>query len=81
MKIVWDERKRIANLEKHGFDFAEIDEGFFESAAIGPAKGGRLKAVGWFDRVAVAVIFARLGVEAISLVSFRPAGATERKLL
>ena len=37
--------------------------------------------VGWFDRVAVAVIFARLGVEAISLVSFLPAGATERKLL
>jgi uncharacterized protein len=29
MKIVWDETKRLANLKKHGFDFAAPDLDFF----------------------------------------------------
>lgn len=24
MKITWDEAKRIANLQKHGFDFEDV---------------------------------------------------------
>ena len=26
MKIVWDEPKRLANLDKHGLDFADLNE-------------------------------------------------------
>jgi uncharacterized DUF497 family protein len=29
VKIVWDEPKRLANLEKHGLDFADLDEAYF----------------------------------------------------
>jgi len=28
MKIVWDEPKRLANIEKHGLDFAALDDEF-----------------------------------------------------
>ena len=41
MIVVWDEPKRLANLAKHGIDFADIDETFFIDAAIGPARDGR----------------------------------------
>lgn len=29
MEIVWDEPKRLANIAKHGIDFADIGEDFF----------------------------------------------------
>lgn len=79
MKIVWDEPKRVANLAKHGIDFADIGEEFFASAVIRPAKGGRIAAFGWLGG-AVAVIFASLGAEGISIVSARPASRKEREL-
>ncbi len=80
MKIVWDEPKRLANLEKHGVDFADIGEDFFLHSLVGPAKQGRFFAVGKLDRTIV-VFFARLGSEGLSIVSARPAKAKERKLL
>ena len=43
MEIVWDEPKRLANLDKHGLDFAELDEIFFEGAVVLPS---HTKAVG-----------------------------------
>ena len=81
MKILWDERKRIGNLVKHGMDFAFLDETFFEAAVIFPAKADRWMAVGRLDDGSIAVIFATLGSEAISLISMRPASKAERKLL
>ena len=80
MVIVWDERKRVANLAKHGIDFADIGEDFFASAAIGPAKNGRYFAIGEMRGVVI-VIFAMLGKEGLSIVSARPASRNERKLL
>lgn len=64
MEIVWDEWKRKANFLKHGLDFAVLDPEFFASAYIGPAKHGRLRAVGEIDGV-VTVIFVRLGTEGL----------------
>jgi uncharacterized protein len=32
--IFWDEPKRLANISKHGFDFADLDEALFLSAVI-----------------------------------------------
>jgi uncharacterized DUF497 family protein len=46
MKIVWDERKRLANLEKHAMHFADITVDFFWTAKAFPVRTGRLMAVG-----------------------------------
>lgn len=78
MEIVWDERKRIANLDKHGMDFGVLDAEFFADATIFPGKKGRFVAVGDIDGP-VAVVFAMLGTEAISLISMRPASKRERE--
>jgi uncharacterized DUF497 family protein len=81
MKIVWDEPKRISNLAKHDLDFATVDEGFFAEAAILPAKQGRWLAIGRLADGSIAVVFATLGTEAISIVSMRRANRAERRLI
>ena len=81
MKIVWDEPKRLTNLDKHGMDFADLTEEFFAEATIYPAKATRSVALGLFGRGSVTVIFTRLGSEAISVVSMRRASAKERSLV
>jgi uncharacterized DUF497 family protein len=80
VKIVPDPKKRDTNLAKHGFDMDELDVEFFASAAIIPAKGTRFMAVGEFDGMTIAVVFAALGTEAIAPISMRPASRKERKL-
>ena len=58
MKIVWDEPKRLANLEKHGLDFRDLTEAFFASGLFVPSKKGRWKGIG--KRLAHADILAAL---------------------
>ncbi|KAA9013421.1 MULTISPECIES: BrnT family toxin [Sphingobium] len=79
MIIIWDEPKRRANIVKHGIDFADIDESFFASAIIREAKQDRYAAIGRLNGV-IAVIFAGLGSEGISIISARPASKMERML-
>ncbi|HTN62148.1 MAG TPA: BrnT family toxin [Devosia sp.] len=81
MKIVWDEPKRLANLAKHGLDFADLSETFFLAAKVGPAKHHRFIAIGMLDDGTVAVIFVVLGLEGLSVISMRPASAKERRAL
>lgn len=81
MKIVWDEPKRIKNLAKHGFDFAELTGEFFLSAHVLPAKSGRHMAIGRLRDGTIVVIFAALGTEAISVISMRRASIKERKVV
>jgi uncharacterized DUF497 family protein len=81
MKIVWDERKRLANIEKHGLDFRDFDIDFIVGAALFPVRSPRMKAVGLLGGNPVAVIFAPLGAEALALISARPASAKERRLV
>lgn len=82
MKIVWDEPKRLANPEKHGLDFADLNELFFESALIIPShsKARRWVGIGVNIRGVIVVVFARLGSEGVSIISMRPASKDERKL-
>lgn len=75
-----DEPKRLSNVDKHGMDFADLDLEFFDNAMIVPSRDGRLIAVGMLNE-ATTVVFAALGVEAISIISMRPASARERSLL
>lgn len=81
MLIVWDEPKRRSNREKHGFDFADLDEAFFLHSTIIPAQIGRRMAIGTFSDTVISVVFAYLGSEGISIVSMRRADRNERKLL
>ncbi|WP_314949895.1 BrnT family toxin [Bradyrhizobium cosmicum] len=80
MKIVWDEPKRRANLDKHGMDFADLNEAFFENALVLAAYRNRWRAIGLNIRGAVAVIFATRGTEGVSIISMRPASKKEREL-
>ncbi|WP_211596725.1 BrnT family toxin [Phreatobacter stygius] len=81
MKITWDEPKRLANLAKHGMDFRVLDGDFFLRSAIVPAKAGRSMAIGRLDDGTIVVVFSRLGTEGISVISMRPASASERRFL
>ncbi len=81
MNIVWDERKRLANIAKHGFDFEDVSMAFFEAAVIVPAKLNRMKAIARWGNGIVTVVFFRLGRQGLSLISMRPADRNERKLV
>jgi uncharacterized DUF497 family protein len=85
VKIVWDEPKRLANLAnlaKHGLDFADLNEMFFDNALVLPShnRAKRWVAVGVNIRGVIVVVFARLGREGVSIISMRPASRDERKL-
>lgn len=79
MKIVWDEPKRLANIDKHGLDFADLNEAFFADALFVPSRARRWKAIGASLRGVICVVFARLGHEGISVISMRPASVQERR--
>lgn len=81
MNIVWDEPKRLANLAKHGMDFASLTVEFFECAMVLPTKKERFRAIGKLEDGIVVVIFAALGTEAVSIISMRPANRNERRLI
>ena len=81
MKIVWDEPKRLANLVRHGMDFADLDETFFERSVIVSAKLDRQIVVGRHRSGIILVVFVALGTEGLSIVSMRPASRKERRLI
>lgn len=81
MEIVWDNPKRLANLDKHGMDFATLDLDFFAAAMVVPGHDGRYRAIGRHEGRAITVVFAPLGSEAISVISMRPASKNERSIL
>jgi uncharacterized DUF497 family protein len=80
MKIVWDEPKRRANLDKHGLDFADLNETFFDSALVLPTYNKRWAGIGKSIRGVIVVVFVKLGVEGVSVISMRPASKNERRL-
>lgn len=81
MAIVGEELKRLSNLAKHGQDFADLDEDFFLSSLVVPAKDDRHMAIGRLANGVIAVVFVVLGTEGVSVVSMRPASRKERSLL
>jgi uncharacterized DUF497 family protein len=81
MRIVWDEPKRLANLQKRRLDFASLSLEFFADAIAVPTRLGRFKAVWWFDGEPTTMIFKPLGTEALSVISMRRASCKERRLL
>lgn len=86
MRFVWDEPKRLANLDKHGLDFRDLEGGFaFDDARVIPAHPSRvgrarLKAIGRLHGRVVTVVLSPLGSEALSVVILRVADLRERKI-
>lgn len=80
MKVLWDEPKRLANLDKRGLDFADLNEAFFEHALVLPSHNKRWRCIGKTIRGVVVVVFVTLGKEAVSVISMRPASRPERRL-
>jgi hypothetical protein len=79
--VTWDNAQRLANLDKHGLDFADLELEFFMNSVVAPVRGRRFKAIGSMRRGRViVVIFAPLGTESVSLISMRPANRKERSL-
>ena len=81
MFITWDEPKRLANIDKHGLDFADLTDEYFLRAVVVQAKQDRYMALGRLDDGTLAVVFVALGNEAVSVISMRPASKSERRLL
>lgn len=79
--IGWDETKRLANLAKHGLDFADLSLDFFANATHVPAKLGRSAAIGRFADRIVLVIYVRIAVARYRVISMRVAHRSERKVL
>ena len=79
--IVWDEAKRQSNLVKHGLDFADLHTGFFLESVVVPARLDRHMAIGRLANGVIAVVFAVLGSEGVSVISMRPASRREKSLL
>ena len=69
MNILWDEPKRLANLAKHGLDFADLNETFFDSALVVPSYNKRWAGIGKNIRGVIVVVFVTLGKEAVSVIS------------
>jgi len=81
VKLTWDERKRLSNLDKHGFDFENLPKGFLASAMMRASRDGRFIAIGRLaDAKVVTVILAPLGSEGMSVISMRPASKKERAI-
>jgi uncharacterized DUF497 family protein len=72
--------KRVANIAKHGLDFAALTEDFFADALVISAKSGRYLAIGKDVNGVISVVFVTLGLEGISVISMRPASRKERRL-
>jgi uncharacterized DUF497 family protein len=81
MPIVWDEPKRLSNLDKHQLDFRDLTPGFFEDATVFPTYDGRLAAIGQLADRTLTVIYFELGTEALSIISMRYASPKERMRL
>jgi len=82
VEILFDEIKRFANLEKHGFDFVDLTVDFFIGATyLRGNQPGRFLAINRVaETVTVAVVFRPYGSEALSVISMRHATPSERRV-
>lgn len=84
MRFTWDDRKRQANVRKHGIDFADAVGVFFDDGALTiedvDSEGEqRLVTMGrdFLDRVLV-VVYTERGEDEVRLISARKASPRER---
>ena len=66
-------------MTKHGLDFADLNETFFDNALVLPTYNKRWAGIGKNIRGVIVVVFVTLGKQAVSVISMRPANKNERK--
>ena len=76
--ITWHEPKRLANIDKHGLDFADAVDFDWGGALVLSGHSGRFRAIGTFQGRVVAIVFTLEGND-IVVISMRPASVKERK--
>ncbi len=79
----WDERKRVANLEKHGLDFVDADLVYESELKVTRTseKGGneaRFVDYALVENMLLGLIYT-VRYEAVRVISFRPANRNERR--
>ena len=84
MKITWDEAKRQANIEVHGYDFVDAERFPWDRAKVRETRRSRygnrrFQASAPMDGQLVSIVFGTLGTQGVSVVSMRPAGKKERR--
>ena len=80
MHYEWDERKRLSNLEKHGFDFFDVVDVFESPHVETPSRHSnenRFLATGIFKQRFVTIVYT-MRADAIRVISFRRARHEER---
>lgn len=78
----WDDNKRLANIEKHGYDFRVAVTIFEEAVVEVPHRRhdeDRILALGRLDNYVIAVVYTRRG-QARRIISARRASKKERRL-
>jgi len=82
MRFEWDEKKRLANLDKHGLDFIDVVDVFeaphVEVCSSYTGEEKRFLAIGMFDGRFVTAVYTHRG-ENIRIISFRRARHEERR--
>ncbi len=84
MRFEWDEAKRLANLEKHGLDFADAAELFQGQMVIARDQRfdyGEERYIGFgaLKQKVMAVVFSRKEPDVIRLISLRKANQREQR--
>lgn len=83
-KYVWDERKNLANIQRHGIDFKEVCQ-IFEWPLIRRIDNRkdygetRWIAMGWYINEVVVVVYT-IRKDYIRIISARRANRNERKI-
>jgi uncharacterized DUF497 family protein len=83
MRFEWDERKRRANIEKHGFDFIwarRLFDGRPRFDLMSPrGNEHRILSVGEIDQVMIAAAWTPRGEETVRIISVRRARHAEER--
>jgi hypothetical protein len=83
VRILWDETKRQANLDKHGLDFIDavmvLESPFRLDIESVRSNERRMQSFAYvFDMLAVLTVVHMVREDALRIVSFRPASEEER---
>lgn len=84
MQFEWDEAKNRANIQKHGFDFADVEEMFRGLLVAEPDTREdygerRWRGIGTVRGRIAQIIFCERGPDTIRIISLRKATSRERK--
>jgi uncharacterized DUF497 family protein len=83
MRFEWDEKKRLSNIAKHGFDFiraARLFDGRPRLDARSPrGRENRILSIGELDGVMIAVAWTQRGADVCRIISVRRARDEEER--